>query len=67
MGDTVKFQKGKIGKQLKIAPTKKDLEKMAPDPAEKKDIDMTITHEDREKVKKDRQKRKAGRPKRVNK
>lgn len=62
MGDTVKFQKGKIGKQLKIAPGPKDLEKIAPDPAEKKDIDMTITHEDREKVKKDRQKRKAGRP-----
>lgn len=67
MGDTVNLDKRKMGKQLKIAASKEDLKKMAPDPAEKKDIDMTITHEDREKVKRDRQKRKSGRPKKVNK
>lgn len=65
MGDTVKFQKGKTGKQLKIGPTEEDIKKTTPDRIEKKDIDMTITHRDREKVKRLREIRKLGRPKKV--
>lgn len=36
MGDTIVFVKGKIGKQLKITPTKEDIEKTTPDRVEKK-------------------------------
>jgi hypothetical protein len=65
MGDTVKFQKGKIGKQLKIAPTEEDIKKTTPDKIQPDKPDMTITHEDREKVKRLREIRKLGRPKTV--
>jgi hypothetical protein len=66
MGDTVKFQKGKIGKQLKIAPTDEDIKKATPDRIEKKDIDMTITAKDKARIKRLRElekKRKSGKVK----
>lgn len=51
MGDTVKFTRGKIGKQLQIAPSKEDLEKTKPDLIKPDEIDMTITAKDQARIK----------------